>query len=212
MFSVIIVNHNLTNNIIESVKSVLSFISENEYEIIIVDNNSSQGEKKSLTNALGNNTHVKISFLDSNKGFGYGNNFGIAKASGDILFLLNPDTLITSNIFKDVKEMIERFPEISVLGPKIYNENKIQEKSIGIFPNLFLEFLNIFFLNKIFEKRYFNKKVKENEAEFLEVDWVTGSAIFIRKSIFESIGGFDTNFFMYSEEIDLCKRIKDTGG
>lgn len=212
MFSIVIVNYNLTDNIIECVKSILSNISENEYECIIVDNNSSQEEKDLLYNALCTYPEVKIYFLESNNGFGFGNNFGINKSSGDILFLLNPDTLITRDIFTDAKNIMDRFPDFGVIGPKIYNEYKIQEKSVGIFPNLFLEFLNIFSLSRFIEKKYFERKVQKTTKDFIEVDWITGSAMFIRRSVFDRVGGFDTNYFMYSEEIDLCKRIKAMGG
>lgn len=212
VFSIIIVNYNLSYNVIDSIKSLLSFVKGQEYEMIIVDNDSHQAEKDILKKEINTIPQVKLCFLDSNKGFGAGNNFGFEKANGDILFLLNPDTIITRNIFNQVEKIFNSYSEVSVLGPKIVNEQNVQEKSAGKFPNLLSEFLNIFFISRHIEKKYFNSKEKKTSNGFVEVDWITGSAMFIRRSVFKNTGGFDTNFFMYSEEIDLCKRIKDSGG
>lgn len=202
----------MTSNVVESVNSVISEVSEKNFEVIIVDNNSLNSEKDLLNKKLSGYDNVKLYFLESNNGFGAGNNFGVDKSSCDILLLLNPDTLFNADILKDAEYLFNKNPEISVIGPKIINENNIQEKSAGKFPGLLSEFLNIFSLSPYFEKKYFNSQIKNSANGFVEVDWITGSAMFIRKSIFESIGGFDTNFFMYSEEIDLCKRIKVLGG
>ena len=211
-FSVIIVNYNLTLHVIESIKSLLSFFSNFDYEIIVVDNNSADVEKNLLNNSFSSSNFLRKVFLNSNDGFGSGNNFGFNESTGEIIFLLNPDTKITQEIFDNVNRIFENYPHISVLGPKIINENRIQEKSYGMFPSVFLEFFNLFSLAGFIERKQIERKNANSNDEFFEVDWVTGAAMFIRRTAYESVNGFDTNFFMYSEEIDLCKRIKADGG
>ncbi len=212
MISVILVNYNLSDNLVASIKSIFSNSSEENFEIIVVDNNSSHYQKDVLKKGLSQFNNVKIFYLEFNNGFGDGNNYGVNKSQGDIIFLLNPDTLLTNDLFEKTLEIFRTQPTVSVLGPKIVNDKKKQEKSVGKFPSLFLEFINIFFLSRFYEKKYFLKKVKNSKHEFIDVDWVTGSAMFIRREVFQKVGGFDTNFFMYSEEVDLCRRIQDSGG
>lgn len=95
---------------------------------------------------------------------------------------------------------------------QILREDGTPEISFGQFPNILSETLSLFNLSSYFKKGDYFNKIKHSENEMVEVDWVTGSAILVRKSLFNSVGGFDENFFMYNEEVDLCKRIKEKGG
>ena len=213
LFSIIIVNYNLSLEVINCINSIIKSADYN-IEIIIVDNNSTDKDSKIMESKILPPNNIKISFyyLDKNLGFGAGNNFGAKKANGEIIYLLNPDTIINNNIFIAVKSLFENNSDIAIVGTKIVNEYNIQEKSVGRFPNLFLEILNVLWLSRIYEKFIFNKKIKLRKDKVLTVDWVTGSSIFIRKTFYNLVDGFDENIFMYSEEIDLCKRIKKIGG
>lgn len=190
----------------------MSFHTKFDYEVIVVDNNSSDAEKNLLNSAFSSLNRVKTLLLNSNYGYGSGNNYGFDNSRGEIIFLLNPDTIITQEVFNDVNRIFENYPEVSVIGPKIVNESKIQEKSLGMYPSIIVEFFNLFSLSSFIENICFERKIKKTNDKFIEVDPVTGAAMFVRRKVYEKVNGFDTNFFMYSEEIDLCKRIKEAGG
>jgi GT2 family glycosyltransferase len=211
--SIIIVNYNLSREVELCIDSILNVGLNSIREIIVIDNNSTEHDSGLLFSKYSSlKEKIYFHYLKENNGFGSGNNYGSFYAMGDLIFFLNPDTLIDNNIFPFVENIFQNNPSISVLGPKVINENHSQEKSAGKFPNLLLEFFNIFSLSIWIEKRYFNFKSKNVGEGFIDVDWITGAALFVRKFEFERIGGFDTNYFMYSEEIDLCKRIKNNGG
>ena len=211
--SIIIVNYNLSREVELCIDSILNVGLNSIREIIVIDNNSTEDDRGILFSKYSSlKEKIFLHYLKENNGFGFGNNYGSLYASGDIIFFLNPDALINNNIFPYIENIFQINPSISVLGPKIINENHSREKSAGKFPNLLLEFFNIFSLSIWIEKRYFNFKSKNIGEGFIDVDWITGAAMFVRKSEFEKVGGFDTNFFMYSEEVDLCKRVKNNGG
>ena len=211
--SIIIINYNLSKEINECIKSILKTVINLSFEIIIVDNCSKDNEKQYLTRLqkdLANKiNNIYFYYLDKNIGFGGANNFGFIKSHGESICFLNPDTILIENIFPKMLNIFQKNKLVSVLGPKIINSKGQQEKSFGFFPNIFTEIFNIVHLLSNFEMLWLKKKTKEKKNDFVNVDWVTGSALVIRRDVFKEIAGFDTSFFMYSEEIDLCKRVFD---
>ena len=211
--SIIIVNYNLGKEINECLKSIQNLVINLSFEIIIVDNCSKNSEKefliqlqKELAKEV-NNLHIY--YLDKNIGFGGANNYGFSKSEGECICFLNPDTILIENIFPPLLNIFRSYKNVGVLGPKIINGNGQQEKSFGLFPNILTEMLNILNLLPKYEMLWINKKTKLKNDDFVNVDWVTGSALLIRRNVFEEISGFDVSFFMYSEEIDLCKRVSE---
>jgi GT2 family glycosyltransferase len=208
--SIIIVNYNLTAEVSVCIESILKYSANENIEIILVDNNSDEEESKSLVEKfLNSNIPISFEYLRENRGFGSGNNAGFYKSSGDIILFLNPDAFLTSNIFPSIRKYFVENNNVGILGPKIVDQDGKQEKSFGIYPNLISEFFNIIFLKSFFEN--FLLKFFGRTKIYFEVDWVTGSALFIRRSKFEEVNGFDENIFMYNEEIDLCKRVSENG-
>jgi len=212
-FSVIIVNFNLSGEVKGCINSFLSNEKKCNYEIIVVDNASTEVDANFLPKEFPQSIFPQISFyfLEENRGFGAGNNFGVSKAKGEIIFLLNPDALFIEEILSSVEDLLINHEKIGVLGTKIVNKQNTPEKSCGVFPSLALEFLEIFLLKRKFEEKVLKRKMKAGEKTYLEVDWVTGSSMFIPKRIYNEVCGFDENFFLYNEEVDLCYRIKQLG-
>lgn len=209
-FSLIIVNYNLTNEVIECINSVIRLPIKQKYEIIVIDNGSKDAERLLEYFPQNKYEYISIFLLKENKGFGAANNYGVKKAKGKILFLLNPDTILIEDIFTDVLDFFSKVKNIGIIGTKIININNRQELSYGIFPNLFTEFLDIFFLKR-FYLIFLTKSRKRCNKKIHSVDWVTGASMFIPTNIYNEIGGFDEDFFLYNEDIDLCKRIKNKG-
>lgn len=205
--SIIIVNYNtkqLTNACIDS---VLKYTSNLNYEIIVVDNNSSDGSQEILRK------NSKIIFIESNQnlGFGRANNLGVKKAKGKFLFFLNSDTLLIENSIKTLHDFYitnHKKINIGVLGCQLMDGDRVSSNSGGVFPtplnDVYLYFEVI--LNKLFKK----KKV-EIQSKCYEIDMVSGADMFMDKYLFDSIDGFDEDFFLYYEETDLQKRISNLG-
>lgn len=198
MISIIIVNYNTKNATAECLDSLFAF-SDFWGEIIVVDNNSQDGSVDLLR---GRFPSIKILENQENLGFAQANNQAATQATGKILFFLNSDTLIQEDIFSAIKEDFFQKKDLGGLAPTLLTEQgELQEHACGDFPGV-LSLLT----NKI---RPYQKK--ETSSDLSEVDWVSGAALAVRKDVFEQVGGFDHNFFMYFEDIDLCYRIKKEG-
>lgn len=199
--SVIIVNYKSADLLKKCVSLVLEKIKENFLEEIIIVNNDEK-EKEALV--FENKLKIRIINNARNVGFGAGNNIGVKFAKGDILLLLNPDTEIISENIEAVFSLFEQNEDVAVIGSQLrLDNNEIQPWSVGQEITLFDLIKNNFGLIK-------SQKIWQAE-EKKEVDWVSGTALFIRRDMFENVGGFDENFFMYFEDMDLCKRIKKSG-
>jgi len=206
LVSIIIVNYNGADILPGCLSSLNRFIPEN-YEIIVVDNASQDSSPDFI--AL-NFPHITLVRLPENRGFGAGNNIGAKIATGEYLFLLNTDTMLTSNILEYLVELMEARPEVGVIGPKL------------LFPNgqFQISFAPSIGINGEIQARRLHKNAQDKSKlnliekkfqETQEVDIVVGAAFFIRASVFRKLGGFDEQFFMYFEESDLCKRVKNLG-
>jgi len=198
MVSIIIVNYNTKRTTAKCLKSVFAYCTSAK-EVIVVDNNSSDGSGEFLEK---NFPSVKILKNKKNLGFARANNQGAAQARGDILFFLNSDVLIQRNIISVIEEDLYQYNNRGVAAPSLLTEQRVeQEHSHGDFPGLFSLVVNKLKTGK-------KKKTKDG---IIETDWVSGAALAVKKRVYDRVGGFDEGFFMYFEDIDLCRRIKDQG-
>lgn len=203
--SIIIVNYNtkhITHNCIES---IVSFTKNISYEIILVDNASSDGSIDFFKEYEG------IRFINSevNLGFGRANNLGLTKASGKYIFLLNSDTLLLNNAVKDFYDAMElEIENIACLGTKLLAEDGVTENnSYGVFPTINSIFKSLFNIYLPFTK----SKTNLNTADTFEVNYIIGADLFIRKKVIDELGLFDPDFFMYFEETNMQLRYNKAG-
>jgi GT2 family glycosyltransferase len=164
-------------------------------EIIIVNNSSAP-----LENDYHAFSNLTIFNNDCNNGFARACNFGAKMAKGDYLFFLNPDTEL---MFSNIDDFLATFdlPKVGIIAPKLIDANKkTQSWSAGYSISLWDTLKNNF--GVVHSK----KAWQSNDTS--EVDWVSGAAFVISKKLFDSCNGFDEKFFMYFEDIDLCKRVQ----
>lgn len=225
--SIIIVTYNSSSVLGECISSLRSKCTTQNYEIIVVDNNSTDSEKEYLRNLSGIDTLILHS---SNEGFGAANNIGSISAKGDYLLFLNPDTIILNNIVTCFLEACDELEIFGVLGAWQKNPDLSDNHSYGSFDNHRISrFIRNEFRQNMVKQCIslsgitHNRKpqqvtnysprtesVKERQ-RFTEVDWINGACLFMRKKIFIDIGCFDTRIFLFSEEVDLQRRLCDQG-
>lgn len=207
--SVIIVNYNTKELVCNCINSILELTNEIEYEIILVDNASTDGSKEIFEIRK----DIKYIYNEKNVGFGTANNIGFECASGKYILLLNSDTYLLNNAINEFWKFAENSPEnIACVGSVLYNEKLEVCASEG-------EFLTIKRVLKSAIKRfnlnadkYLDYKNGYKNASFpKKVEAIIGADLFIKRHIIDSFGLFDTNIFMYCEEIDLQKRYSDAG-
>ncbi|XOB61342.1 glycosyltransferase family 2 protein [Campylobacterota bacterium DY0563] len=205
--SIITVNYNSSNdtlNMIESVKSKTTL----NYEIIVVDNNSSLEEYKKLE-VIKNIDNIKLIRSRLNLGFAGGNMLGFKEAKSDYIFFLNNDTLLINGVIDILYKDCKDDDSIGLISPQLFDENANKTTTFRYFPSVAEKFFGKGFANFIStKKRYNNKKEYEN---IIDVEVVSGASMFFQRECFENIGGFDTDFFLYCEEEDLSKRVSDSG-
>lgn len=206
--SIIIVNYNTTYFIEKSLNSIFQNLKDFSYEVIIVDNNSPDTTIKNFPEKFPNCTFY---FLNQNEGFGAGCNYGVSKSSGKFILFLNPDVeILDSSIKRLINYMVENENVGACSGLTVDEENKISY-CYNYFPDLKWNFKQAtgIGLMKTIHQLTNAKPIHENK--IFEVDWFHGAFLMVRKTVFDSIKGFDENIFLYYEDTDLQKRIKGLG-
>jgi GT2 family glycosyltransferase len=199
------VNYNTIKYLVNAIDSVFEKTQDIDFEIIIVDNNSSDNSKHILREKYGN--AITYLALSENVGFGQANNRGAKIAKGRNLFLLNPDTILMNNAIKILSDYLDSHEQVAVCGGNLYDENY---KPIHSFRRtlspIFEELNNLFF--SFPERVFYGKSSTFNYAEkSIEVGYITGADMMVRRSVFDMTNGFDRDFFMYYEESELAYRI-----
>lgn len=206
--SIVILSYNREQLLIDCVDSILQNyqdeISSKKLEIIIVDNASEQKIIDSITKKLANKKGVKIIKNKENLGFGKGCNQGAREAKGDFVLFLNSDTFVESKGFFEMADFIGDNPRIAIAGGKLFNSDGTPQKSTGKFYNL----LN-FYIMLLGGERFGLLRSSPNTNKI--VDWVSGACLMVEKKVFDQIGGFDENIFMYAEDMELSYRAKKKG-
>jgi O-antigen biosynthesis protein len=210
--SIIIVNYNVKEFLQNLLSSIQKSIKNIQTEIIVIDNASDDGsvesirEKFPLVNLIANKKNV---------GFGVANNQGLQIAKGKFLLLINPDTIVQEDTFDILIDFFNKTPDAGLAGCKIINsDGSLQLACRRSFPGPWTSFCKVIGLSKVFPKskifaRYNLTYLDENKT--YEVDAVSGAFIMLRREVYEKIGGFDPQFFMYGEDLDLCYRIQKAG-
>lgn len=209
--SVIIVSFN-TKHLIDRCINSLKKSSENlNYEIIIVDNGSKDGSVEYIKE-----NYKEIILIESggNIGFAAANNLGYKSSQGEFIILLNSDAFVENEGIARALEKMEENKSIGLAGVKLIGENGEWQPSARTFPGIMTDFYTISGLSgKYPQSRIFGKfdLTYLDQNEEIVCDWVPGAFSIIRRNVIDEVGFFDERFFLYFEEVDLCKRIKEAG-
>jgi GT2 family glycosyltransferase len=199
--SVIIVNYNVTQLLRSCLQSLQKYILEIEYEIIVIDNASTDASWQELIIEFPN-----IHFISSetNGGFSKANNQAIRTAKGEYILLLNPDTEFEGFYMKELLDFADAKPSFGCLGVRMHDaEGNFLPESKRSVPDMSNSFEKLFTnFKKNNSKSYYRNDIEENEVA--EVDVITGAFLLAKKKVYEKIGGLDEAYFMYGEDIDLC--------
>jgi GT2 family glycosyltransferase len=210
--SIIILNYNVRYFLEQCVLSVENAIKNTDAEIIVIDNNSSDDSCAMMKLRFPN---VKLIENKENLGFPKGNNIGVVQAKGEYLCILNPDTVVAEDTFTKVLAFAKKQSDLGIVGVKLIDGTGdfLPESKRGI-PTPWVAFTKITGLYKIFPKsrifgKYYAQHLSENETG--KVDILVGAFMVMKRNLYNEIGGFDENCFMYSDDIDLSYRVLKTG-
>ncbi len=212
--SIIIVSYNVAAYVLECLASIYKQLADAEnthtIEVIVVDSASIDDTVAGIREEF---PQVKVLAQTENVGFTRGNNIGLTVAQGRTLFLLNPDTVVFAGAITSMLDHLEEHPTVGIVGPHTYNSNMTTQSTRRRFPTKLTAFFESTWLQGYAPRRilanFYLSDVPDTYTQ--PVDWVQGSAMMVRREVYEQIGGLDEAYTMYSEELDWCRRAKDAG-
>jgi len=217
--SIIIVNYNSLDFIKKCISSIGEHIggSSTTFEILVVDNDSNDGSVEYLKGQIRKNNNFNLIINKKNLGFSKASNIGASGAKGEYLLFLNPDTRFLRGNLADLIDFYnrkEKTGRVGIIGAKALNPDGTLQLTARSFPTLARQFYESYFLYRIFKRsRVFGSYFLTwwDHSSEMEVDWLAGSFMFIRKDHFIRMNMFDEDYFMYSEDSDLCLRLRRKG-
>ena len=202
--SIVIVTSNTRELLRNCLTSVFEHAKGLEREVIVVDNNSTDGTAEMVRTVF---PSVKLICNKENLGFSKGNNQGFAASSGRYILALNSDTIVPDSTIPVVVRFMDEHPEAAAVGCRTVNAEGALQLTYERFPTLLSDLFYTTWLNRLFAHN-----VGTDRGGYLEVDWVQGSFLMLRRAAVEKVGFFDEIYSpAYSEETDLCYRLKRAG-
>jgi len=210
--SIVIVNWKTKELTAAAIASVFAQTKALLFEVILIDNNSGDGSVEALRAQF---PQITIIANEHNLGFGRANNQGMRQAKGQYVMLLNSDTVVLDHALEKMVAYLDEHPEVMMVGPKVLNaDGTFQHACRRMLPTPASSFYHLFGLVKIFRRsarvnayKGYNREPNTTEP----VEALSGAAMMFRRQVFEITGGFDERFFMYGEDLDLCKQVFDRG-
>ncbi len=217
--SIIIVNYNTLKMTQECIDSVFEKTSGLDFEVILVDNGSTDGSREHFSK----DSRIRYIYSEKNLGFGRANNIGYAQAKGKYLFLLNSDTYLLNNavylLWRGFEDANEEKGDVACAGTMLLNKDGKIAHSYAKFPSkyrsilcasIYLILWKLHLLKAMpSTNNYHYDKFKENKS--FDVDYITGADLMVRRDIADKYGLFDTDFFMYCEETEMEYRFMKHG-
>jgi N-acetylglucosaminyl-diphospho-decaprenol L-rhamnosyltransferase len=212
--SVVMVNYYSERDLEECMTSFQKFEPALQYEWIVIDNGSIRGDLRRSLRTFAPALGMELIQNRENMGFARAVNQGVALSHGKYILLLNPDMLLVENSISQMMDFLNQHPEIGVVGCKhIWTSGKHNVGDAGYYPTVGRAFNHAFFLSRFFRNTFRGIYVMSEPKGSLplEVDWVSGGCLLLRKEIFHQAGGMDETLFLYSEDIEWCSRVRGRG-
>lgn len=202
--SIVIVTRNTRDMLLKCLGSIADAIRSGLYEVIVVDNASSDGTSEALKSAY---PEVKQTRFDVNTGFARASNKGASLAECEILFFLNNDTIATEINIEILLSAFDKNPQLGIVSPRLIGIDGKEQPAVAYLPT----FSTVMSSSA---KKCANVKLQsalDGKGNLAGVAYLCGAALLIRREAFEEVGGFDERFFFYFEDADLCRQITDNG-
>lgn len=209
--SIIILNYKQKGLVKQCIKGIERSQIRLNYEVIVVDNNSGDHCLELINKEF---PYVITIQSGANLGFAAGNNIGLNKANGKYVLILNPDIAITDNVIEVMHDFMEKNIKAGIAGPKLINPDGTIQYSCRRYPSWKMPICRRTIIGKLpFCRQELDDYLMKDwsHAENKTVDWLFGACLFIRKSCLDKVGSFDERFFMYFEDLDLCRRFWEKG-
>jgi len=204
--SIIIVNWNTKEYLLQCLGSIYQFVKGLEKEVIVVDNGSIDGSMVAARKRFPETMFIENQI---NLGFAEANNQALSLSKGKYILLLNPDTRMKEGNIESLLSFMDSHPEAGIVGAQLLNPDGSKQNSIANFPSLATELLNKSLLRWLFPEKFPGKE--KDYPEPFEVDSVIGACMMVRRDALNQVGLLDEDYFLFLEETDWCYRMKRAG-
>jgi GT2 family glycosyltransferase len=210
--SILIVNWNSAHFLDECLQSIYADTLDLTLEIVVVDNASYDGSREMVADRF-----PEVTFIQNpvNEGFARANNMAFGRSRGQYVLFLNPDTELVGPALGAMLTFLKTTPDAGIVGPKLLNSDRsVQTTSIMRFPSLLNEALDFEFLHRTLPKFplwNIGPLFGSPPASGVVVEAISGACMMMPRKVFEEVGLFDTNYFMFSEDLDLCYKVRKAG-
>ena len=209
MLSFIIVNYNTKNLLKRLLLSIKKYFKD--VEIIVIDNASGDGSQAMVKSDF---PSVNLIPNTENKGFAYANNQAMAIAQGDVFVLINSDAELIDNSIVSAAETVQAHQDYGLVGCRLLNSDGSVQISVGRFPGIAYAFLSNTGLGVLLPSLRRGTALAGSYFDYThlsQVDWVMGACMILRKDVYLRVGGLNTDYFMFGEDMEWCYRIKQAG-
>jgi GT2 family glycosyltransferase len=203
---VVVVSYNSSNQLRHCVEPLVDMQGVN---VIVVDNASSDGSLSAVEDLP-----LETVQLERNGGFAHGCNAGWRRGNAEYVLLLNPDARIDHESLGALAKELDANPTLALVAPHVVHADGSLDFSQRRFPRLRSTYAQALFLHRLFPRAEWTDEVIREESAYTSPgspDWVSGACMLLRRSVLEELGGLDEGFFLYCEDIDLCRRIRRAG-
>lgn len=213
--SVIILNYNTRDFLLPVIRGMVQHTSDLDYEIIIVDNASTDGSNAYIKeHILPRFPQVKLLESKENRGFSAGNNFGISRSSGKYCLIMNPDIVIWDNSLKQMVDYMDANPKVGIAGPRLLSPDGSLQHFVYRFPSPHV----LLYRRTPLARFSFARRAIKNylmmdwdHKDNRPVDWVQGSCMIVRRDAIRDVGLMDEQYFLFLEDTDWCRRFWRVG-
>jgi GT2 family glycosyltransferase len=209
MLSIVIVNFNGREHLVNCLQSLVRDRPATDHEVVVVDNGSTDRSADTIAVRF---PWVKLLRLPSNVGFAAGNNSGIRESSGDLILLLNSDTVVPAGALDSLVQALLAHPEAAVAGPRLVDSHGRSELSFGPMISPLGELRQK--LTMTLHERdvaAVSSRVERETRREQYVDWVSGACLLVRRADAEAVGLLDERYFLYTEDVDFCAALRARG-
>lgn len=209
--SIVIVNWHSKDYLQKCISTILDNTLEIKYEIIVVDSASYDGSKDMLQDL-----YPQVRFIQSecNIGFSGANNLGVSYARGNVLLFLNPDTEVRGHAIEHLYCHHQKLHRVGVVGCRLLNSDEtLQTSCVQPFPTIMNQILDAEILQRLFPRfsLWLSASTFEDVTTPIPVEVVSGACMMIGREVFDQVGKFSSDYYMYAEDIDLCYKITAAG-
>jgi GT2 family glycosyltransferase len=201
---IVVVSYNSREHLREAVEPLAAV---DDFDVVVVDSASVDGTLETIADLP-----LSAIALNENRGFGHACNVGWRRGRAPLVLFLNPDATTTETAVRQLVQTAESDRRIAAVAPRIVDEQGVLDFSMRRFPRLRTTFAQALFLHRVLPEAGWTDELVRDPAAYGRSgspDWVSGACILVKRPVLEQLDGFDEGFFMYCEDIDLCRRIRD---